>query len=84
MLSGLQILVANQFYTQFFNTFSHARTNEGIQFVFEFVERRMGIKLGITRGQDSEQLQQVGLTDPRVLQETKYPLRMVNFRAVQR
>src|ERR1700720_2812071 len=44
-----QILVTNQFDAEFLNLFLHARTDKGVELMLKFTERRMRVKLGITR-----------------------------------
>src|ERR1051326_8343961 len=66
-----QILVTNQVHVVFLHQRTHSRADERVKFVPKFIERRMGVKLGIAGRQPRDQPGDVWLVHPTVLQQTK-------------
>src|SRR6266571_3345010 len=78
-LAMLQILVANQFDVQRLDQPFHARTDEGLEFTGILVERRMRVKLGITRRQDRQQPREVAFVHACILQQPKHRLGVLDI-----
>src|SRR5271170_5562321 len=75
----LQILITNQFDAERFYFFFHARTDEGVELMLKFTERRMRVKLGIAGRQSRQQFQNVIFINTGVLQKSKCDLRVADF-----
>src|ERR1035441_5913402 len=51
----LQILVTNQFDAEFFHQFLYPRTDERVELMLKFIQRRMRVKLRIAGRQNGQQ-----------------------------
>src|SRR5438477_6947520 len=66
-----QILVANQPHVVLLNERTNPRADQGLEFVLKFIERRVGVKLGITGRQPRNEPGDIRLVHPRVLQQAE-------------
>src|ERR1039458_9899124 len=79
----LQVLITNQFDAELSHQVLHAWTDEGIEFMLKFVERRMRVKLGIAGRQFGQQFQNVFFVHARILQQAKRDLRVLDAALAQ-
>src|ERR1051325_327978 len=79
----LQVLVTDELEAEGFDLAQDAGADEGVEFILEFIEGGVGVKLGIAGGQSREQAQKVGLINARVLQQAEHPVGVADATAGQ-